>query len=158
MNLKHLDINQLNQLKAGDHLIDGLDFLAEAVPPIHVLDRSSELLDQGVKAVWALPYLILAGNRVVGCCGFKSEPVENSVEIGYNVAPDARGQGLATLAVELLCKVALNSNSLKTVNALIAPDNIGSVKVVKNNQFIFTEMIIDEDGEEFQCWTLNINS
>ncbi|OUS21706.1 hypothetical protein A9R01_17640 ['Osedax' symbiont bacterium Rs2_46_30_T18] len=87
MNLKHLDIKELEQLKTGHHLIEGFYFLTEAVPPVHVLDRSSELLDQGVKPVWALAYLMLAGNRVVGCCGFKNPPVEKSVEIGYNVAP-----------------------------------------------------------------------
>ncbi len=155
MNLKYLDVKQLN---TDHHLIEEFDFLTEAVPPVHVLDRSSELLDQGVKPVWALPYLMLAGNRVVGCCGFKNAPVEKSVEIGYNVAPGARGQGLATLAVQLLCKVAFNSNSVETVIALIAPQNLGSVKVVQNNKFIFTEKITDEDAQELECWTLNVNS
>ncbi|MCJ8337933.1 MAG: GNAT family N-acetyltransferase [Pseudomonadales bacterium] len=158
MILKHLNLLELNQLKTGAHVIEGLDFLSEAVPPVHVLDRSSELSDQGVKPIWALPYLMLVGNRVVGCCGFKDQPVKSSVEIGYNVSPIVRGQGLATLAVELLCTVAFSSNSLNTVSVLIASQNIGSLKVVQKNQFIFIEMITDEDGEELEYWTLKVKS
>ncbi|MCJ8299457.1 MAG: GNAT family N-acetyltransferase [Pseudomonadales bacterium] len=158
MILKHLNLIELNLLKTGAHVIEGLDILTEAVPPVHVLDRSSELSNQGVKPIWALPYLMLVGSRVVGCCGFKDQPVKSSVEIGYNVSPYARGQGLATLAVERLCKVAFSSNSLKTVSALITPQNIGSLKVVQKNRFIFTQMIIDEDGEELEYWTLKVKS
>jgi len=94
VNLKYLDVKQLN---TDHHLIEEFDFLTEAVPPVHVLDRSSELLDQGVKPVWALAYLMLAGNRVVGCCGFKNAPVEKSVEIGYNVA-QIHGGGVCYLS------------------------------------------------------------
>ena len=101
---------------------------------------------------------MVQNNQIVGCCGFKSEPVLNSVEIGYNVAPDARGQGFATLAIEKLCQVAINSNSVKTVKALIASHNIASLNVVIKNQFTFTEMVIDHENEELQCWTLNINN
>lgn len=48
-------------------------------------------------------FLMVQYNQIVGCCGFKNEPVRDSVEIGYNVDPDARGHGLATLVIEQLC-------------------------------------------------------
>lgn len=158
MHLKQLDKREIEQLKIGVYAFDGLSVFNESIPPIHVLERSSELLVQGVNRVWASPYLMVHKNQIVGCCGFKNEPVLNSVEIGYNVAPDARGQGFATLAIEQLCQVAINSNSVKTVEALIATHNTASLNVVIKNQFIFTEMVTDHENEELECWTLDINN
>lgn len=39
------------------------------------------LLDQGINSTWALPYLIIHDQKIVGCCGFKNKPVFNTVEM-----------------------------------------------------------------------------
>ncbi len=158
MHLKQLDKTEIDQLKRGVNTFSGLSVLNESIPPIHVLERSSELIARGVNGIWASPYLMIQNNQIVGCCGFKSEPVLNSVEIGYNVAPDARGQGCATLAIEKLCQLATNSNSVKIVKALIATHNIASINVVIKNKFTFTEVVTDSENEELECWTLNVNN
>lgn len=53
--------------------------------------------------------------------------------------------------------MAISSNSVKTVKALIAKNNVASLNVVIKNQFIFAEVVIDNEGEELEYWTLNIN-
>jgi len=158
MYLKHLDEKGIEKLKDGVNTFDSLSVSEGAIPPLHVLKRSSELIAEGVSSIWASPYLMVKNNQIIGCCGFKSEPVLNVVEIGYNVAPEAQGMGYATLAIEQLCQVAINSNSVKIVQALIAGHNIASLNVVIKNQFIFTGMVTDNDNEMLECWTLSINN
>ena len=155
MRLKKLNSIEVNRLKTGDHVVDDLEVLDESIPPNHVLERATKLSLQGGDPRWAFPYLMIINNQIVGCCGFKNKPILHSVEIGYNVAPSARGKGNATLAIELLCQVAFNSSSVQRVIALISSHNIGSLNVVKNNQFIFSEMVTDDEGEELECWILN---
>ena len=157
MRLKRLNKIQVEQLKRGTFLFEGLSVLKESIPPIHVLKRSSSLLDQGITPTWALPYLIIHDHKIVGCCGFKNKPVLNAVEIGYNVAPEVQGQGIATLALRALCQVAF-SNSVNSVKALISSHNHASINVVMKNQFSFVEMVIDDEGEELEYWELTIKS
>ena len=57
----------------------------------------------GAAAPWWAPFLVvhMAAQRVVGLGGFKG-PADRAgeVEIGYGIAPEYRGQGLATEAAK----------------------------------------------------------
>lgn len=157
MQLKQLNKIEVEQLRRGAFSFEGLSVLKEFIPPIHVLERSLKLLEQGINPIWALPYLIIHDQKIVGCCGFKSKPLLNAVEVGYNVASEAQGQGLATLALKELCQIAF-SNSVNSVKALICSQNIASRNVVMKNKFSFIEMVIDDEGEELEYWELTIKS
>ena len=47
-------------------------------------------------------FLVLEDGIVVGDCGWFGPPVEGVVEIGYGLAPSARGRGVGTTTVSLL--------------------------------------------------------
>ena len=157
MQLKQLNKIDIEQFKRGSFSFDGLSAFNDSIPPIHVLERSLKLLEQGIHPIWALPYLIIHDQKIVGCCGFKSKPLLNAVEVGYNVASETRGQGLATLALRELCQVAF-SNSVNSVKALISSQNMASRNVVMKNKFSFIEIVIDDEGEELEYWELTIKS
>ncbi len=53
-----------------------------------------------------------ATRRLVGSGGFASPPVERTVEIGYEVAPEFRGHGFGTAAARALVERAVASGEV----------------------------------------------
>jgi RimJ/RimL family protein N-acetyltransferase len=76
-------------------------------------------------------YLItrLADGRAIGGLGFKGRPDGGCVEIGYGLAPSARGHGYAAEAVVALLTVAAG-HGLSRVIADTTPDNIASQRTL----------------------------
>ncbi|MEO6898606.1 MAG: GNAT family N-acetyltransferase [Mycobacteriaceae bacterium] len=60
-----------------------------------------------------------------GCVGFKGQPVEGAVEIGYGLVESARGHGYAAEAVEQLVEIARRAG-VTTIRADTELDNIAS--------------------------------
>ena len=155
MKLIQLNDIQLKMLiQSGDTPKD-LTFIERSIPPIHVLVRAMDLRHNLVDIIWALPYFIQTNTQIIGACGFKDAPKNSRIEIGYNVAPDAQGLGVATSAVKQLSQIAFGSALIDTVFALIASDNKASLNVVQKNGFSFKEFIVDSDGEQLEYWELN---
>jgi RimJ/RimL family protein N-acetyltransferase len=71
----------------------------------------------------------LADGRAIGGLGFKGEPVGGCVEIGYGLAPSARGHGYAAEAVIALMTLAAG-HGLSRVIAETALDNIASQRTL----------------------------
>ncbi|SQD77790.1 GNAT family N-acetyltransferase [Moritella yayanosii] len=119
MQLIQLNGIQLKMLiQSGDTPKD-LTFIEHSIPPIHVLVRSMDLRHNLVDVIWAFPYFIQKNTQITGACGFKDAPKNSRIEIGYNVAPDARGLGIATAAVKQLSQIAFASTLVNTVFALM---------------------------------------
>ncbi|CCO50208.1 Acetyltransferase gnat family [Vibrio nigripulchritudo SOn1] len=157
MEIKQLNTNQLRQLISSVSIGVEMDFCVGSIPPMHVLNRSVQHTKSGKNEMWALPYMMLFHNHVVGFCGFKGEPIAGEVEIGYNVAEKQQGRGLAKSAVNKLCKVAFNSGLVENIVALISSTNVASLNVVKANNFVFTGKVVDDDNEKLEKWVLNLN-
>ncbi|PKH07224.1 GNAT family N-acetyltransferase [Moritella sp. Urea-trap-13] len=155
MNLIQLDDIQLKMLIQSGDRPKNLTFIEHSIPPIHVLVRSMDLRHNLVDVIWAFPYFIQKNDKIMGCCGFKESPKNSRIEIGYNVAPDARGLGIATAAIKQLSQIAFGSTLVNTVYALIASDNKASLNVVHKNGFSYKELVVDSDGEQLECWELN---
>jgi RimJ/RimL family protein N-acetyltransferase len=71
----------------------------------------------------------LSDGRAVGGAGFKGRPDGGCVEIGYGLAPSARGHGYAAEAVTALLTVA-NDYGLSKVIADTTLDNIASQRTL----------------------------
>ena len=129
-----------------------------ALPPSHVAARSLSQLDAGVLANWCVPFLIVTkeSGGILGGCGFKGEPSNGRVEIGYGVANSARCRGIATAAVVQLLDLAASSDLVRHVDAHILPDNIASSKVVSRLGFSRGDTIIDPDGELVVHWAYSV--
>ena len=71
----------------------------------------------------------LANGRAVGGIGFKGQPEGGCVEIGYGLAPSARGHGYAAEAVVALLAMAAD-HGLSKVVADTTLDNIASQRTL----------------------------
>ncbi|MGO9963691.1 MAG: GNAT family N-acetyltransferase [Acidimicrobiales bacterium] len=76
----------------------------------------------------------LADGRAVGGIGFKGQPDGGCVEIGYGLAPSARGHGYATEALVALLAMAAG-HGLTRVIADTTPDNIASQRTLSRAGF-----------------------
>lgn len=80
-------------------------------------------------------YLIEVAGLIVGDVGFHTPPDERgSVEIGYGLAPSARGNGYATAGVDALARWALGHGAA-VVRAEVDADNGASIAVLKRAGF-----------------------
>lgn len=154
MHLIQFSKPQFSSLHQGTTKLDQYTFLKGAVPPDHVTQRAILNSENGVTDFWALPYFIVQYDLVLGSCGFKREPENGVVEIGYHVAPEARGKGVASLAVKLLSDIALQTDQVHTIQALIFSQNKASLSVVQRNGFSYVGDVLDDENELLECWEL----
>jgi len=84
----------------------------------------------------------LADGRAIGGIGFKGQPEDGCVEIGYGLVPSARGNGYAAEAVVALLAIA-KDNGLSRVIADTARDNIASQRALIRAGF----RLVGTDGE-----------
>jgi len=76
----------------------------------------------------------LSDGRAIGGIGFKGQPDGGAVEIGYGLAPSARGHGFAAEAVIALRAVATDHGLLKVV-ADTTMENIASQRTLTRAGF-----------------------
>jgi len=94
---------------------------------------------------WSVWTVALADSGlIVGGVGFHSEPDgAATVEVGYGIAQEFRGQGIATAALLALLHMAQENGAARAV-AGTDPDNIPSQRVLQKAGFSRTE---DQDAE-----------
>jgi RimJ/RimL family protein N-acetyltransferase len=71
----------------------------------------------------------LSDGRAIGGIGFKGQPADGCVEIGYGLAPSARGKGYAAEALIALLSVAIDHGVSKVI-ADTTLDNIASQRTL----------------------------
>ena len=84
----------------------------------------------------------LADGLAIGGIGFKGQPREGCVEIGYGLAPSARGHGYAAEALVALVAIAAD-HGVSRVIADAALDNIASQRTLGRVGF----RLVGTDGE-----------
>lgn len=70
-------------------------------------------------------------NEVLGCVGVSIDAADRSGELGYWVAPEARGRGVATRASRLLLRYAFDHLGVGAVALQAAVGNTGSNAVAR---------------------------
>src|SRR5215813_12119555 len=80
---------------------------------------------------------LLDPNTVICDIGFHSAPSNGSVEIGYGIVPEHRGNGYVTRAVVALSEWALREPDVHEVRAETSPDNTPSQRVLVRAGFTF---------------------
>jgi [ribosomal protein S5]-alanine N-acetyltransferase len=84
--------------------------------------------------------------ELVGWGGFKGAPKEGIVELGYAIAPDRRGRGLATAAAEAMVAEAFDDPEVSAVIAHTLPERNASNRVLEKVGF-HLDGEAAEDGE-----------
>lgn len=98
-----------------------------------------DLEDSNIQG-WSFWYLVLTdSNELAGICGFKGRPNrEGSVEIGYSILSQHRGNGLATEATMRLIAWAFTHRKVVEVCAETLPHLKSSIRVLEKNGMEFT--------------------
>ncbi|MES2617383.1 MAG: GNAT family N-acetyltransferase [Bacteroidota bacterium] len=106
----------------------------------------------GFNLPW-VAYLVVRQNQVVGSCSFTGQPNNGKVEIAYWTFKAFEGQGIASFACKELVKIAQTADPNVTITAKTAPEHNASTKILENNQFVFTEIVQDEEIGDAWLWT-----
>ncbi|WP_370679167.1 GNAT family N-acetyltransferase [Comamonas sp. GB3 AK4-5] len=85
----------------------------------------------------AFHYLIWEGEALVGRINLTQvrRTHFHSASLGYRVAPDCGGRGLASLAVEAVLQQAFSTHQLQRIEAVARPENQASVRVLQKQGF-----------------------
>ena len=106
----------------------------EQVLPIHI----RRVRDDPASERWSV-WTITLGGVVVGSASFKGGPDENGVvEVGYGIASEFRGRGIATEAATALTALALCDPDVTAVVATTDPHNVPSMRVLEKAGFVRT--------------------
>ncbi|WP_129643179.1 GNAT family N-acetyltransferase [Peristeroidobacter agariperforans] len=155
--LIQLSVPDLRRLAASEPVeLQGLKIPEGALPPAKTVARAVKQLDSGTSAFWCVPFLIVSTSRstLLGACGFKTAPVNGTVEISYGIARAERGRGAATIAIGQLLRLAASSDLVEQVVAHILPRNVASSRLVARLGFSQAGSLVDTDGERVTRWAL----
>jgi ribosomal-protein-alanine N-acetyltransferase len=100
---------------------------------------------------WSMQFFIDPANgRLLGSGGFAAPPAERTVEIGYEIAPEFRGQGLGVAAAGAMVERAVSSGEVDHVIAHTLPGPSPSTGVLVSLGFEHTRD--QEDPEVGVVW------
>ena len=95
-------------------------------------------IDSGAAAVLPVVWLVVrrADGRILGDLGTHGPPdSEGCVEIGYSLAPSARGQGIGTAAVAALVTLLAAVPGIRRVTAVTGVQNTASRRLLERQGF-----------------------
>jgi RimJ/RimL family protein N-acetyltransferase len=98
-------------------------------------------------------YFIVRQDKIVGSCSFVGQPIDGKVEIAYWTFKEFEGQGIASFACKELVSIAYRTDPSLTITAKTAPEHNASTKILENNNFVFTEIVQDEEIGDAWLWT-----
>ena len=110
-----------------DTWVDDFPFDGDVIGARAYLEATARLGEQRPFGYYRISRL--ADGSAIGGVGFKGQPVLGSVEIGYGLAPSARGHGYAAEAVLAVLTIAAD-HGLSRVTAETTADNIASQRTL----------------------------
>lgn len=122
------------------------------------LEQMIELLRSGeMQAEWATLLIILKSERtLIGIGGYYGAPDESGmVEIGYQIAPEYRGQGYATEAAQGMIERAFADPRTRLVQAHTLANENASTTVLKKCGML--KVGEDIDPEEGVVWRWEVS-
>ena len=121
------------------------------------MDVALRSIDSGAAAALPVVWLIVraADERIIGDIGTHGPPdAEGCVEIGYSLAPSARGQGTGTAAVAALVGRLAAVPGIRRVIAVTGAGNTPSRRLLERQGFRVTDTLPDTDEVRY---TLNLS-
>lgn len=97
-------------------------------------------------------YFVVRQDKIVGSCGFVGQPKDGKVEIAYWTFKEFEGQGIASFACKELVAIAYQTDPGLTITAKSAPEHNASTKILEHMNFVFTEIVQDEEIGDAWLW------
>lgn len=124
-----------------------------AIAPPEVLEMLADLTASIESRFAPAAWFIAEGGKNVGLCSLTRMPEDGELHIGYGVALDQQGRGVATHAVADLLRWAQIDARVRCVSAETAVDNLASQRVLERNGFRVTGRRVDPDDGPVLCWS-----
>ncbi|MBL7898408.1 MAG: GNAT family N-acetyltransferase [Crocinitomicaceae bacterium] len=99
-------------------------------------------------------YFIVRQDKIVGSCSFVGQPIDGKIELSYWTFKEFEGQGIASFACKELVTITKQADPSLTITAKTAPEQNASTKILENNNFVFTEVVQDDEIGDAWLWTL----
>lgn len=124
----------------------------DAAPPPIVLQRALETAAaHPAHAAWFVPRLfwVEEAGAIVGSGRFKTAPDDPAgVEVGYGIGTRHQSHGYATAGVCLMVAEAFTRPTVTKIFAMVRPDNLPSIRVLKKCGFRLEATVPDpKEGE-----------
>ena len=116
------------------------------------MDAAIRDIDSGAAAVLPTVWLVVRGTdgRILGDLGTHGPPdSEGCVEIGYALAPSARGMGIGTAAVAALVSRLASTPGIRRLTAVTGAHNTASRRLLQRQGFHLTGPIPDTDDVRY---------
>jgi len=101
----------------------------------HFTDRHRAMLAEQEAGLGAFYVLVAADGAVLGRFNLY-DIKDGSAELGYRVAQDVAGRGVATATVRELCRLAATRHGLHSLKAATSHANVASQKVLTKSGFV----------------------
>lgn len=122
---------------SAKELLEKSDGEADAHLKNAYAEMRSGVLNHPGQELWYTAWRMTLANtgETIGDLGFRGEPDDKTVEIGYGVLEEYRNQGYTTEAVKALCEWVFTQESVYFVRAITQDGNAASERVLEKNQF-----------------------
>ncbi|KKC38744.1 hypothetical protein WH87_07445 [Devosia epidermidihirudinis] len=136
---------------------DGLSLPAGGLEAVEVIEMLRFLAQVTRLKIDPAAWMIVYDGEVVGLCSItKPFSKPGMVEIGYGIAPERRGRGFATQAVQALIELLSSDRRIHVVTADTAVDNLSSQGVLEKNGFLQVGGRIDPADGAVISWQLAV--
>lgn len=125
-----------------------------AVAPPVVLEMLAGLAGTIAERFEPASWMLTEDGAIVGLMSVTRLPAAGEIHIGYGVAPQRQGRGLATRAVTELLAWARDDARVRYVSADTGIDNIASQRVLERNGFTRIGGRVDADDGPLICWRI----
>ena len=98
-------------------------------------DRHNAMLTEQDAGIGAYYVLVGDDGSVLGRFNLY-RIADGTADLGYRIAQDVAGRGVATATVRELCRVASAQHGLRTIKAATSHDNVASQKVLTRAGFV----------------------
>lgn len=98
-------------------------------------------------------YFVVRQDQIVGSCSFVGQPKDGKVELAYWTFMEFERQGIASFACKELVAIAKQTDPMVTITAKTAPEKNASTKILEYNNFVFTEIVQDDEIGDAWLWT-----
>jgi RimJ/RimL family protein N-acetyltransferase len=140
--------DRLSGALGGCEVAAGWEVFPEALPAAR-----GAVVEDGARTRWGTRLFILEEPRtLVGWGGFKGPPVDGAVELGYAIAPDFRGRGIAGEAVREMLGEAFAAGEVHAVIAHTLPTPGASTRVLEKTGFARDGEVTDEEDGRLWRW------
>ena len=138
--LRRVNFNDLKEIFALRSNADTMKYIPrplvktdeDALEHIAMIDTKIEA-NEGIN--WAITFK--DDPKLIGIIGhYRIKPEHYRAELGYMLLPEYQGKGIISEAVKEAINYGFNVMKLHSLEAVIAPDNYASAKVLEKNGFV----------------------